>query len=147
MQQVNGDTLVHPEGISIADPELAMLEILLVEDDEADAYLIAEALAEHPRVGNIIRAKDGVEALDLLTEGGLEPALAIIDLHMPRKNGFNLLLELTCAGRQFPMIVLTSSTAKSDAIRSRLRGASRVLAKPDTVEELRDLLDDVIRVL
>lgn len=123
-------------------PEARELQVLIVEDDEADAYLIERALDGHPNLA-LLRAVDGVEAMEFL-EDGVEPDLAIIDLHMPRKNGFSLLLELNCTGRRFPMVVLTSSTAPSDAMRSKLRGADRVLAKPDTVEELRTLLSGVI---
>ncbi|MEJ0058742.1 MAG: response regulator [Terricaulis sp.] len=115
------------------------LQILVVEDDEADAYLIERALSNHPRVGSVLRASDGIEALELLEEG-VAPDLVIIDLHMPRKDGFSLLVELGCAGSAFPMVVLTSSTAPSDAIRSKLRGADTVLTKPDSIEDLRKLL-------
>jgi CheY-like chemotaxis protein len=121
------------------------LNILVVEDDEADAYLIERCLGENPRVATIMRAADGVEALDLIDCGIIEPDLAIVDLHMPRKNGFNLLLELSCRETpRFPMVVLTSSTARTDAIRSKLRGANQVLTKPDTVEELDQVLSEAI---
>lgn len=116
--------------------------VLVVEDDEADAYLISRALERQPRVGQVVRALDGVEAIEMVEQGQVKPDLAFIDLHMPRKNGFNLLAAF--AGRadaHFPMVVLTSSTAPTDAIRSRLRGAVRVVTKPETVE----LLDNVLR--
>jgi CheY-like chemotaxis protein len=140
---LNGFSTPALGGAPLLHPSVAGYEILVVEDDEADAYLIQNALAAHPSVLRIVRAVDGVEALDALAEG-FEPDLAIIDLHMPRKNGFSLLVDLNCAGWGFPMIVLTSSTARADAVRSKLRGAARVLAKPDTVEELRDLLNGTI---
>lgn len=122
--------------------------VLVVEDDEADAYLISRALERQPRVGQVVRAWDGVEALELIEQGDVSPDLAFVDLHMPRKNGFNLLAAL--AGRaksSFPMVVLTSSTAPTDAIRSRLRGAIRVVTKPDTVELLEDLLRNAINAV
>jgi CheY-like chemotaxis protein len=122
------------------------LHVLIVEDDEADAYLIERALADNPRISSILRACDGIEALELLEEG-VEPDLIIIDLQMPRMDGFSLLVELGCAGRVFPMVVLTSSTAPSDAIRSKLRGADTVLAKPDTIEDLRKLLNIAVAAL
>jgi CheY-like chemotaxis protein len=129
-------------------PPMALpgLQILVVEDDDADAYLIETALAEYAQCGQILRATDGVEALEMI-EFGATPDLAIIDLHMPRKNGFSLLVDLLCLKSTFPMIVLTSSTAPSDAVRSRLRGADRFLAKPDTVEELRRVLTTAINAL
>jgi CheY-like chemotaxis protein len=127
-----------------ADPPPGLC-VLVVEDDEADAYLINSALSRQPTVGKIVHAQDGVEALRMVEDGEVAPDLAFIDLHMPRKDGFGLLAAF--AGRaapSFPMVVLTSSTAPSDAIRSRLRGALRVVCKPDTVEGLEGVLKSAI---
>jgi CheY-like chemotaxis protein len=122
--------------------------VLVVEDDEADAYLISRALTDQPSVGQVIRARDGVEALDLIESGETRPNLAFIDLHMPRKNGVNLLAAFASHPRAgFPMVVLTSSTAPDDAIRSRLRGAIRVVTKPDTVPELESMLKSAIEAV
>lgn len=119
--------------------------VLVAEDDEADAYLISRALAGQPLVGEVVRAADGVEALEMIERGQVAPDLAFIDLHMPRKNGFSLLAAFANHPRAgFPMVVLTSSTAPTDAIRSRLRGAVRVVTKPDTVEELEAVLTSAI---
>jgi CheY-like chemotaxis protein len=112
------------------------LHVLIVEDDEADAYLIERALADNPRVSSILRACDGIEALELIEEG-VEPDLVIIDLQMPRMDGFRLLIEMACRGHDgFPIVVLTSSTAKNDIVRSLFRGASKVISKPHSLEGL-----------
>jgi len=119
--------------------------VLVVEDDDGDAYLIERALSSNPNVAGIIRATDGVEALQLVDSGAIDPDVALIDLHMPRKSGFHLLVDFAARReRCFPMVVLTSSTAPTDAMRSRLRGAARVLTKPDSVEELTEVLDAAI---
>jgi CheY-like chemotaxis protein len=118
----------------------AGLCVLVVEDDEADAYLISRALSRHPSVGTVVRAPDGVEALRMVEQGEVAPDLAFIDLHMPRKNGFNLLAAFGGAELSFPMVVLTSSTAPTDAVRSRLRGAMRVVTKPETVDGMEEAL-------
>jgi CheY-like chemotaxis protein len=119
----------------------AGLCILVVEDDDADAYLIERALLGNADIGGILRATDGAEALALVDSGAIEPDLALIDLQMPRKNGFHLLVDFAVRRQPcFPMVVLTSSTAPTDAMRSRLRGAIRVLTKPDSLEELEALL-------
>jgi CheY-like chemotaxis protein len=123
------------------------LHVLVVEDDAADAYLIAKVLADNPRVSLVVHARDGVDALELI-DSGVEPDLAIVDLHMPRKNGLSLLVELSCRDDvKFPTVVLTSSKASSDATRSKLRGASRFETKPDTIAEFNALLFDVIASL
>jgi len=121
------------------------LSILVVEDDEADAYLICRALAAQPAVGRVVRAVDGVEALEKIERGEVAPDLAFIDLQMPRKGGLSLLTDLgERAGRPFPMVVLTSSTAAVDAVRSRLSGALRVVSKPETVEAMEAVLASAI---
>ncbi|MDB5433311.1 MAG: response regulator receiver protein [Caulobacter sp.] len=126
-------------------PLPATLQVLLVEDDDADAYLIERALAGNPRVGAIIRARDGVEALELVDARRMKPDLAIIDLHMPRKDGFALLSEL--AARvvvEFPSVILTSSKRGADALRSRKRGATLFVTKPNSLEKLTAALDRVV---
>jgi CheY-like chemotaxis protein len=121
------------------------LSLLIVEDDAADAYLISRALAENPLVGTVTHARDGVEALAMVAEGKIAPDLAFIDLHMPQMNGFMLLSALAnCGAPTFPMVVLTSSSAPNDAMRSRLRSAVQVVIKPNTVSEMYDVLDAAI---
>jgi CheY-like chemotaxis protein len=111
--------------------------VLVVEDDEADACLISRALWRQPTVGAVVRAPDGVEALRMVELGEVEPDLAFIDLHMPWENGFDILAAFAGrAGRAFPMVVLTSSSAPADALRSRLGGALQVINKPDTLEAM-----------
>jgi CheY-like chemotaxis protein len=126
----------------IAPPRLAGgLSILLVEDDEADAYLIHRALWDHPAVGEIVHVRDGVEALAIVERGGMDPDLALIDLRMPRMDGFALLVAFTNnVELNFPMVVLTSSSTPEDAIRSRLRNALRVVIKPETIPEMSAVL-------
>jgi CheY-like chemotaxis protein len=124
------------------------LQVLVVEDDMADAYLIRRALAGNPRVDNIAWASDGIEALALLDSGAIHPDLAIIDLHMPRKNGLSLLVELSCRDLgDLARVVLTSSKASSDSVRSKLRGAHQYLTKPDTIDEMETVLSGVIAAL
>jgi CheY-like chemotaxis protein len=111
--------------------------ILLVEDNEGDAYLICRTLAGIPGVGRVVLAQDGLEALAMVQRGEVAPDLAFIDLHMPRMNGFELLVAFSDqVPACFPMVVLTSSAAPNDAIRSRLRNATRVVTKPNTLSEL-----------
>jgi CheY-like chemotaxis protein len=94
--------------------------VLVVEDDEADAYLISGALERMPAISKVVRAVDGVEAMEMVQSGAVTPDIAFIDLHMPCKNGFNLLAAFAGGlDLPFPMVVLTSSTAPTDAIRSR----------------------------
>ncbi len=122
--------------------------VLVVEDNAADSYLICRVLAEQPRVDRVVCAVDGVEALRIVANGEVVPDIAFIDLHMPRKGGLSLLEAFAKRPAPgFPMVVLTSSTTPADAMRSRLRGAIRVISKPETYFGLQFRLDREIRRL
>jgi CheY-like chemotaxis protein len=124
------------------------IRVLLVEDDDGDVYLIRRALGEIPRVAEVRVARDGVEALELLDSWATGPDLAIVDLKMPRKDGFALLREIaTRKSANFPSVVLTSSKAGADAYRAKKRGAAEFLTKPSGVDKLRTALSDVIAKL
>ncbi len=121
------------------------LQVLVAEDDEADAYIIRQALRDSSVIGGIAIARDGEEALALMRTGGVRPDLAIVDLSMPRKGGMELLVDLACGGwPRFPVVVLTSSKASVDLTRARLRGAHAVITKPDTLEELEEVLAGLV---
>jgi CheY-like chemotaxis protein len=123
----------------------ARLRVLVVEDDEADVYLIRRALASNPRVEKVAVARDGVEALELIDGWSAAPDLAIVDLHMPRRDGFALLSDFAARKSDpFPSVVLTSSRAGADAFRCKRRGAVEFLTKPNTAEKLTAALDRVI---
>ena len=123
----------------------AKLRILLVEDDEADIYLVRRALANNRRVMEVLVARDGVEALEMIDSGFADPDLAIIDLHMPRKDGLALLKDFASRKREpFPSVILSSSRAIEDAYRSKKRGAIEFLTKPNTAETMTAALDKVI---
>jgi CheY-like chemotaxis protein len=133
------------DGCGLEFGEANDLKVLVVEDDDADAYLIRSALKRNPRVSQMVLAHDGIEALELLDSGLVNPDIAIVDLHMPRKNGFSLLVELRCRpNADFPAIVLSSSMAGADSARSKLRGADCFLTKPDTIEELHRMLSSAM---
>ena len=106
------------------------LKVLLVEDDEADAYLIGQILEELPRVREVMLAEDGVKALELVRCGWFIPDLAIVDIRMPRMDGFSLLEDFAgLDGPRFPSLILTSSSSRVDAWRSMHYGAIEFLRK------------------
>lgn len=135
--------------LPVAPPQRKVrLRILVVDDDEADIYLIRRALANNPRVGEVLVARDGVEALELIDAGWANPDLAIVDLRMPRKDGLALLRDFASrTAAPFPAIVLTSSRAGADVYRSKKRGAIEFLTKPNSVEKLTAALDQVISTI
>jgi CheY-like chemotaxis protein len=121
------------------------LRVLLVEDDDADVYLIRRALAELPKVAEVRVARDGVEAIELIDSWSSGPDLAIIDLKMPRKDGFTLLREFAARkSAAFPAIVLTSSKAGADVYRAKKRGAVEFITKPNGVDRLKNALGEAL---
>ena len=124
------------------------LRVLLVEDDDADVYLIRRALSEIPRVTEVRVARDGLEALELIDTWSAGPDLAIVDLKMPRKDGFALLREFAARkSTTFPSVVLTSSKAGADVYRAKKRGAAEFVTKPNGLEKLKTTLGSVIEKL
>ncbi len=121
------------------------ISVLLVEDDDTDAYLIGRVLSDNDAVASISRAKDGLQALAMVEAEKVSPDLALIDLHMPRMGGLELLVAFAnLKVPRFPMIVVTSSSSQSDALRARLRSAVQVVVKPDTATEFDVVLKDAI---
>jgi CheY-like chemotaxis protein len=93
------------------------IEILLVEDTEDDAVLTMDALREGRVRNNITWVEDGVQALAYLRREGrwaqaTRPDLILLDHHMPRKNGLQVLEEIKQDPklRQIPVVMMTTST-------------------------------------
>jgi CheY-like chemotaxis protein len=126
----------------------ARKRVLFVEDNEADAYLIQKALRANAQVGEVVRARDGLEALSLIEKNRIEPDLAIIDLKMPKMDGFALLRSLKsqlCV--EFPLFVLTSSRSGADALRAVKRGSVRFVTKPNTMEKLSTAINQMVEAV
>ncbi len=94
------------------------IEILVVEDDDIDAKSIQRALAKLRILNTLHRAKDGIEALDLLRDekAGIidRPYLILLDINMPRMNGLEFLAELRGDDRLLDSIVFVLTTSKAD---------------------------------
>jgi chemotaxis family two-component system response regulator Rcp1 len=117
-------------------------EILLVEDNPADARLTLEVLRESKIKNRLSHAKDGVEALEFLRrEGKFEdaptPDLVLLDLNLPRKDGREVLLEMKedARLRLIPVVVLTTSEAEQDIVKSYELHANCYITKPVDLEK------------
>lgn len=113
------------------------IEILLVEDNEDDVVLIEEAFAEAKLMNVINGVRDGEEALEYLRREGRykdvnRPGLILLDINMPKKNGFEVLEELKRDRdlRALPVVMLTMSEREEDIVRSYSDGASSYIRKP-----------------
>jgi CheY-like chemotaxis protein len=116
---------------------LTVVDVLLVEDDPGDVVLIREAF-EFNKVHNTLHvASDGVEALDFLYRrnahaGAPRPDLVLLDLNLPRKDGREVLEEVKAdpSLRTIPIVVLTTSEAEEDILRSYDLHANAYVTKP-----------------
>lgn len=123
--------------------------VLLVADDNPDDRLLIEAAWEETALVKIYFVEDGEELMDFLCRQGKysnstlapSPDLILLDLRMPRKNGHEVLRELKThpTFRRIPIVVLTTSKAELDIVRSYDLGANSYFTKPDTFDEILDL--------
>ena len=113
------------------------IAVLLVEDDPGDVVLVTEAF-EHNKVSNRLHTvSDGVEALQFLRqespyEDAPVPDLVLLDLNLPRKDGREVLAEVKEDERlrRIPVVVLTTSKAEEDVLRSYDLHANAYVTKP-----------------
>lgn len=112
-------------------------EILLVEDNPGDARLAQEALKEGRMTSRLKVVVDGVEAMSFLRregqyQGSPRPNLILLDLNLPRKDGRQVLAELKADEdlRRIPVVVLTTSQAEQDIMRSYDLHANCYITKP-----------------
>jgi len=112
-------------------------EVLLVEDNPADARLTREALGESKMLNKLHHVKDGIEALQFLRREGAypdapTPDVILLDLNLPRKDGRQVLSEMKQDPelRLIPVVVLTTSEAERDILKSYELHANCYITKP-----------------
>jgi two-component system, response regulator len=119
------------------------VEILLVEDDPADAEMTMRALRRNNLANKIHWVKDGQEALDYLFGSG-EPAslpkLVLLDLKMPKVDGMEVLRQVkaNATTQVVPVVVMTSSNEEKDVVKSYGLGANSYIVKPVQFEAFLD---------
>lgn len=112
--------------------------LLIVDDDLDDQELLLEALKEAGFTGEISRADDGDEALAHIRGDSPRPDLILLDLHMPRMRGFEVLAQMGAdpALRAIPVVVLTTSWSEEDISRAYQLGVNSFIIKPVLFDEL-----------
>jgi len=117
--------------------ELRPAEILLVEDNLGDVRLIEEALKDSKLLNNLNVVSDGIYAMDFLHQrNGYEnsptPDLILLDLNMPRKNGFEVLHEIKQDEKlkSIPVVIMTVSNDEKDILKSYNLHANCYITKP-----------------
>ncbi|MFD5829503.1 response regulator [Lentzea sp. NPDC060358] len=144
----------------MSESPLNVIDVLLVEDDPGDALMTQEAF-EHHKIRNTLHiVKDGVEALEFLRREGQyanapRPGLILLDLNLPRKDGREVLSEIKADAelRSIPVVVLTTSEAEEDILRSYSLYANAYVTKPvdfdrfiDVVRQIDDFFVTVVKL-
>ncbi len=116
---------------------LSLAEILLVEDNPGDVELMLEALEEYKIQNRIHVAEDGEEVLDFLYKRGKfkdapTPDLILLDLNLPKKSGQEVLKDIKTNPdlHNIPVVILTSSTANMDLVKSYNLNVNAYVVKP-----------------
>lgn len=118
------------------------VDILLVEDNSGDADLAREALEDSKLKNNLYVTADGEEAMDFLYKKGKHadkprPDLIILDLNLPKKDGREVLAEIKNDDdlKRIPVVILTSSKAEEDIIKTYNLHANCYITKPIDLEQ------------
>lgn len=113
------------------------VEVLLVEDDPGDVELTRETLEQNKVIVNLNVVDNGVKAMDYLYRRGpykkaKRPDLIILDLNLPRKDGREVLEEIRSDKKlkSIPIVILTTSEAEEDILKSYDLGANCYVTKP-----------------
>ncbi|GGM68972.1 two-component system response regulator [Lentzea pudingi] len=144
----------------MSETPMTVIDVLLVEDDPGDALMTQEAF-EHHKIRNTLHVvKDGVEALEFLRREGVyanapRPGLILLDLNLPRKDGREVLSEIKADAefRSIPVVVLTTSEAEEDILRSYSLYANAYVTKPvdfdrfiEVVRQIDDFFVTVVKL-
>jgi CheY-like chemotaxis protein len=146
--QEEEDVFVEPRQLRRprAAPNAWSINVFAVEDDEADASLMLDVLRRHPNVSSATVFDEPDEALFQLASGRFKPDLILVDIMMPKVNGFKF-LEALCEIpflRDTPAVMLTTSRFAKDVERARESIACAYIVKPDSYEELKQRLDHAV---
>jgi two-component system, response regulator len=127
-----------------------MITIVLADDDPDDRQLTEDAFSENRLANQLHCVEDGEELMDYLHRRGKYeslrhdplPGLILLDLNMPRKDGREALKEIKADPglRRIPIVVLTTSKAEEDIVRSYDLGVNSYVTKPVTFKSLVELI-------
>ncbi len=126
------------------------IEILLVEDSLGDARLTIEALKENKVLNQIHHVTDGVEAMKFLYNQGqyskvLRPDLILLDLNMPKMDGREVLQKIKKDEnlKRIPVVVLTTSQAEEDILKSYDLNANCFVTKPVDLDQFMEVIKSI----
>ncbi|HEX7953737.1 MAG TPA: response regulator [Burkholderiales bacterium] len=131
--------------------EYENVEILLVEDNPADAELTIRALKKNHLANNLVWVKDGVEALDFIFAADARqnrvnsPKLILLDLKLPKVDGIEVLraIKTDARTRTLPVVMLTSSQEERDIVESYELGVNSYIVKPVDFDKFLEMVSQV----
>jgi len=136
--------------VNIKQTEMRPFDILLVEDSPSDVRLMQESLKECKILHNLSIVEDGQDAMDFLQKTGKftkapSPDLILLDLNLPKKNGREVLEEIKNDPglRQIPVVVLTSSKAEEDIVKSYKLHCNAYITKPFDIKGLIEVTNSI----
>ncbi len=132
------------------EKNISPLDVLLVEDNPGDVRLMKEALQEDKLVYNLHVVVDGEQAMDFLLQKGdftrsPRPDLILLDLNLPRKDGREVLAEVKNDPdlKHIPVVILTSSKAEQDIIKTYELHANCYISKPVDLEQFTKVVKSI----
>jgi CheY-like chemotaxis protein len=121
----------------MTDSAVSAIDVLLVEDDPGDILMTQEAFEIHKIKNNLYIVNDGAQAVQFLRRedqyaDAPRPGLILLDLNLPRMDGREVLAEIKAdeSLRTIPVVVLTTSEAEEDVLRSYNLHANAYVTKP-----------------
>jgi CheY-like chemotaxis protein len=133
-------------------PTTPPLDILVVDDNEDDVLLLQESLRDQPAVNLLHAVRDGEEAMAFLRREGRyasvpRPGLVLLDINMPKMNGFEVLYEMKTdpALRSIPVVILTTSSREADVLTAYTGGACSFVTKPVNFDRLKLMAGHFVR--
>ena len=129
---------------------MTAIDILMVEDNPGDARLTREALKESKVYNNLHHVRDGVEAMEFMRKEGAfkdapTPDIILLDLNLPRKDGRQVLAELKAIPKlkNIPVVVLTTSEAEQDIVKSYELHANCYITKPVDLDKFVEIIHGI----
>jgi len=122
--------------------------VFIADDDEDDIFFFNEAVKEVDNNVELIVAKDGLEAMNILKDPQTKiPHYIFLDLNMPKKSGKQCLIEIRSEDKfhQVPVIIYTTSSSEEDEKETLLLGADYFITKFKTIDELRNTLAELLK--
>jgi CheY-like chemotaxis protein len=127
-----------------------VIDVLLVEDDPGDVLMTREAFEHHKIHNQLHVVNDGDQALQFLHQTGEyasapRPGLILLDLNLPRRDGLEVLAELKEDPRLrvIPVVILTTSQADEDILRSYALHANAYVSKPVDFERFMEVIQQI----